>query len=438
MPRNVLGIGSSPRLARPALLVFVAWRNLWRNPVRSLLTVSALAGALVMVILYAALLEGMLTQMVSSATERTTGHLQVHRQAFIDDRDLYATLPGSHLEAIEALDEGMAVTPRLYAAGLASADQTSTGVMIQAIDPDREPRVTDMLSHVREGRARLQREGPGHAHPVVIGSQLARNMRIAPGSELVLVTQAADGSVGNAIFRVTGVLKPIAPDFDRMGVLLSIDAYRELMSLEDGFHELAVHLDDPDDIATTQVRLDQVLADLASAQPLDELGGPAVVRNWRELNPTLADMLALSETLLLVIGLIVISLAAMGVLNTMLMAVHERSHEFGILLAIGMKRRWLLTMVMFESLFLGLVAAVLGVTAGMLLVAYLGEDGIDFSAALPEGYDWAGMVFEPVIPLALEAGHVIEAVLLMLGITLFAAAIPSWHSTRLKPAEVMR
>ena len=426
-------------LTRLPLLVFVAWRNLWRNPVRSGLTISALAGGLVMVILYSALLEGMVDQMTASATERTTGHVQLQRRAFIDDRDLYATLPGDWAETLEARVDGIQATPRLYAAGLASARQTSYGVMIEAVDPAGERRVTSMLDHLRAGTATIDRlsEDERPRHQVLVGAQLAKNMQLAPGSELVLVTQAADGSIGNDLYRVAGILKPLSPDFDRSGVLMSIEAYRNLMYLEQGVHELAIRLDRPDELTAPQQRIREVVDQLIAERPLDELGGPAVVRNWREINPAVADMLALSETMLLIIGLIVIGLAAMGVLNTMLMAIHERTHEFGILLAIGMKRRWLLAMVLCESFFLSLVAVLVGVAGGLGVVTWLGEDGIDFSAALPDGYDWAGMVFEPVIPLHLVAGHVIDAALLLIGITLLAALIPSWRITRLKPAEVM-
>ena len=426
-------------LTRLPLLVFVAWRNLWRNPIRSGLTISALAGGLVMVILYSALLEGMVDQMTASATERTTGHIQLQRRAFIDDRDLYATLPDDWADTLEARVAGIQATPRLYAAGLASARQTSYGVMIEAVDPANERRVTSMLEHLRAGTAAIDRKSDDDhpRHQVLVGAQLAKNMQLTPGSELVLVTQAADGSIGNDLYRVAGILKPLSPDFDRSGVLMSTAAYRDLMYLDQGVHELAIRLDRPDELTATQQRIRKVVDRLVAERPLDELGGPAVVRNWREINPAVADMLALSETMLLIIGLIVIGLAAMGVLNTMLMAIHERSHEFGILLAIGMKRRWLLAMVLCESFFLSLVAVVVGVAGGLGVVAWLGEDGIDFSAALPDGYDWAGMVFEPVIPLHLVAGHVVDAALLLIAITLLAALIPSWRISRLKPAEVM-
>ncbi len=429
-------------LSRLPMLLFIAWRNIWRNPVRSILTISALAGGLIMVILYASLLEGMSRQMVKFATEISTGHLQIHRQAFVDDQDLYATLPWSYMTRIEQDIPGIHVAPRLYAAGLASTRDTSNGVLIKAVDPEREPQVTLMLDHVRSGQIEFGPASPSAEglprDNVVIGAQLAKNMQIGQGSELVLVTQAADGSIGNALYRVAAVLKPLEPNFDRMGVLMSIKSFQQLMYLEDGFHELAIKLNDPTALETVQVELREELKRLVQQQPLDELSGAPVVRNWRELSPTLADMLELSNTFLLIVGFIVVGLASLGMLNTMLMAVHERTHEFGILLALGMKRRWLLLMVLLESFFLALVSALVGSLLGVLIAGYFEEHGIDFSDSMPDGYDWAGMVFEPVMTAYLQPYDVVYASVLMILITLLASLMPSWRTVRLKPAEVMR
>lgn len=432
--------GSAP--GRITLLLYIGWRNIWRNPVRSLLTISALAGGLVMVILYAALLEGMNRQMVRHATELGSGHIQIHRQGYIDDQDLYATLPWRYLRRIESEVSGVHVAPRLYAAALASTREASYGVLIRAIDPQREPLVTTMLRHIRSGTPELGMAAPGSdglpRERVIVGAQLARNMGIAPGSELIVVTQAADGSIGNALYRVSAVLKPLEPGFDRMGVLISIDSYQRLMALESGFQELAVKVNDPSRVDLLRQQLSALCDRVLDEMPLEQDGGRPVVRTWRELNPSVSDLLELSGTFLLIVGAIVVGLASLGMLNTMLMAVHERTHEFGILLSIGMKPRWLLLMVFFESLLLALVAALSGSLLGSLAAGYFERHGIDFSRTLPEGYDWAGIVFEPVISATLRPMDVLYASLLMVAVTLLAALIPSWRAVRLKPAEIMR
>jgi len=435
-------INQTSALSRLPILIFVAWRNIWRNPVRSVLTISALASGLIMVILYASLLEGMTRQMVRFATEISTSHIQVHRQAFIDDQDLYATLPWSYINEIEKDFPEIKISPRLYAAGLASSTETSTGVLIKAVDPGRETRVTKMLEHVRHGQLDLGVADTTNKgivrYNLVIGAQLAKNINVEPGDELVLVTQAADGSIGNALYRVAAVLKPLEPNFDRMGVLMSIEAYQQLMYLENGFHELAIKANDANQLIEIQTAITRKFNQLSTQQPLDKIGGQAVVRNWRQLSPAVADLLEMSKALVYIVGFIIIGLASLGMLNTMLMAVHERTHEFGILLAIGMKRRWLLLMVLFESLFLSLVSAVVGSILGLIINNYFEEHGIDFSQSMPDGYDWAGMVFEPIMKGYLEPIDLLYACLMMIVVTMFASLIPSWQTVRLKPAEVMR
>ncbi len=429
-------------LSRLPILIFVAWRNIWRNPVRSVLTISALASGLIMVILYASLLEGMTRQMVRFATEISTSHIQLHRQAFIDDQDLYATLPWSYMQKLEQEFPDITIAPRLYASGLASSTNTSTGVLIKAVDPKREIEVTKMLEHVRHGKLDLGiadiTENGFARYNLVIGAQLAKNMNVDPGDELVLVTQAADGSIGNALYRVAAVLKPLEPNFDRMGVLMSVEAYQQLMYLENGFHELAIKVNDLTQLENIQADIIEKLNKLTTTEPLDKLGGVPVVRNWRQLNPAVADLLEMSKAFVFIIGFIIISLASLGMLNTMLMAVHERTHEFGILLAIGMKRRWLLLMVLFESFFLSLVSAAVGSVVGLIINNYFEEHGIDFSQSMPDGYDWAGMIFEPIMKGYLVPMDVVYACLMMMVVTMLASLIPSWQTIRLKPAEVMR
>lgn len=432
----------APSASRLPTMLFIAWRNIWRYPVRSLLTISALAGSLVMVILHTALMEGMTRQMVQYATGLGTGHIQVHRQEFIDNRDLYATLPWSYLEEMEAAHPGLRLAPRLYAAGLASAGETSTGALIKAVDPRREPGVTQVLAHTQGGEADLGTvagdPGMPPRHRVLVGARLAKNMGIGPGDELVLVTQAADGSIGNALFEVGAVLRSVEPGFDRLGVLMSTDAYRDLMYLEDGFHELAVRAGDGDRLEDARESLARGLADLQGRQPLDELGGAPVVRDWRQLSPVVADMLQFSRSMLVFFGLIVVGLASLGVLNTMLMAVHERTHEFGILLAIGMGRGWLMAVVLLESLLLSLVSVLVGAALGAWGGRHLEVHGIDFSGAMPDGYDWAGIVFEPVMRGWMRPGDVLAACALVVVVAVLASLIPSWRVVRLRPVEALQ
>jgi len=433
------------------MLVFIAWRNIWRNKVRSMLTVSALAGGLILVGFYAGMFEGMTRQMVRMATEVSTGHIQIKREAYIEDQDLYATMDWRYLEALEQQYPELTFAPRLYAAGLASTDETSVGVMIKAVDLQREQKVTRMLKQVKSGvldfSKSVNNEGI-EVYSIMVGNQLAKNIHLKENSELIVVTQSADGSIGNAIYRVAGILKSVDPAFDRMGVMMSLEAYEQLMYLSGSydivgsdsgvFHELAIKTPDAELAEQDQIQLVKTITELSQSIGLDEFGGPIVVRNWKEINPTVSDMLELNSSITLVFGVIIIGLASLGMLNTMMMSIHERTHEFGILLAIGMKQRWILLMVMLESFFLSLVSAFFGLILSIWLISYFGTHGIDFSGYLPEGFDWGGIAFEPVFRTHLEFSQQLSSAFLMIVIALFASLIPAWRIIRYKPAHVLK
>jgi ABC-type lipoprotein release transport system permease subunit len=434
------------------MLLFISWRNIWRNPIRSLLTVSALSGSLVMLILYSALLEGMSDQMVSYATDISTGKLQIHRKAYLDDQDLYATLSWQTLNQLEKQNPELKFAPRLYAAGLASSKQNSTGVLIEAVDPKQENQVTHLLEHLRNGKADLsmapikndtQDEINPEGYGVLVGTQLAKNLQLTLGSELILMTQAADGSIGNALYRVTGILSPFDPNFDRMGVLMSVPAYQDLMAMQNGMHEVAIKTPEDADLAKIQQHLQQQLAQISTQQlksgdTLKNLGGKFVVETWKQLNPSVASMLSLSRSMLLIIGVIVVSLAALGMINTLMMAIHERTHEFGILLSIGLKRWAILVMILLESLYLAVLSAIIGAVIGGGVALRFEHHGIDFSSQLPDGYDWAGVVFEPIMKGSISMDQIWQAVILMLVLTVIASLIPALRTLKLNTAEAIR
>lgn len=427
---------------RITMLVFIAWRNLWRNRIRSILTISALAGGLALMIVYTTLIQGMSKQMINFATNISIGHIQIHRQSYIDDQDVYAILPWKLLTELETNKE-INSAPRIYGAGLGAAGNLSTGIMLKAIDPEKEKYVTTILDHVRTGKVNLniiQRPGSDNSaleiYGVVIGAQLAKNLKILPGDELIIITQAIDGSIGNGLFQVSGILKPIEPNFDRTGVLMSIPALQSLMYLENGFHELVVSIDENADLFEMKKNLQQEVTSWSKKN--DVTKDAIVVRSWRDIISTVADMLDINKSIIYVIGGIMIGLASLGMMNTMLMAIHERTHEFGILLSIGMGRFWLLLMVMLESFFLSLVSALAGSLLGIGLSIYLEHYGIDLSSSMPDGFDIGGIIWEPVWLGSFTPDSVIIGIVIMISIAMLASLIPSWRTVRLNPAEIIR
>jgi len=457
LPTTLLGAADPHQPPHPAhvrlgtsgwrVLVFLAWRNLWRNRLRSLLTAGAMVVGLTLMIAYLALMEGMFRQMVGFATNIKLGHIQVHRQAYIDDQDLYALLPWKLVRHLEETTP-YAYAPRLYAAGLASAGDSSSGALLMGIDPDAEMQVTDLPQRIREGRfdlsgaRKVYPRGPSEPsvpeYPVVVGYNLARNLQLKIGSELVLITQAADGSIGNGLFQVRGVLNAIDPAFDRMGVVMSMQAFNSLMFIEDGVHELAVRIPD---VGMLDAARDSIAASVADWPDTAALakgpGGPVRVRTWKQINPELNDLVNSSQAVIYILAVIVFVIAAMGILNTMLMATYERRHELAILLALGMGRGAMMAMVMLEAFFLACFGAVMGSATGCALAWYLQAQGFDWSRWMPEGLDMMGVVMDPIYYAHLLPQHVVISVAMLMVTTLLAALLPSWRTTRLNPARAL-
>ena len=303
--------------------------------------------------------------------------------------------------------------------------------------------MTAIHQHLRRGRFDLSRRpssrngtGDPPVYSVLIGAQVARALRVGVGAELVLITQAADGSIGNGLFRVAGIMKPIDPVFDRAGVLLSMEAFQSLMFLPDGVHELAVAVADPDRLGEIRAEIASAVASWPGELP-DGESGPAVVRRWEEINPGLADVLQLSQAAMLVITFLIFGLVALGLVNTVQMSLHERRQEFGILLAMGMGRFRVLGMVLTESLLLAVFSAVVGAVLGVLGALYLERNGLDFTGMLPDGIDWAGVRVELVYHAHPTPKQVISSVAVMLLTVMVAALVPSWGTLRLRPAEGM-
>jgi len=429
------------------ILLYLSWRNLWRNRMRSLLTAAAMVAGLTLMIAYLALMEGLFRQMVGFATNIAIGHIQVHRQAYIDDQDLYATLPVDLVQYLEQ-NTPYAYAARSYAAGLASAGDSSSGALLKGVDPERELQVTSLNRRVREGTFDLTHIGEAHPYgadgptvqryPVVIGYNLARNLRLGIGDEMVLITQAADGSIGNGLFEVRGVMGPIDPAFDRMGVIMSLDAFNSLMSLDTGVHELAVRIPNLDNLDPAR---DQIAAAVAAwpgnaALSKDE-GGPVRVRTWRQINPDLSDMISSSQAAIYIVAVIVFVIAAMGVLNTMLMATYERRHELGILLALGMGRGGMMLMVLLEAFFLACFSSVVGCVTGGGLAWYLQVEGFDWSRWLPEGLDFMGVMMDPIYYGHMRPEHFYIGVIMLMVTSFVAALLPSWRTARMNTIQAL-
>ena len=415
---------------RLALAWRLGWRNLWRNPRRSALSVGAVAVAFAVLIVVEGLREGMARQMLDNGTRLMLGHVQVHDDAYLPDRGLHDTLGGiggtdtaALLDAVEASPGVSAAAPRAFGFGLLSTGPRSAGAELMGIDPAREARVTRLLATVVAGRGL---EG-APANAVLLGRTLAEELGARVGDEVAVVTQAVDGSIGNELLRVRGILDTRLAGLDRTLAILPLRDLQALLALPSGrIHEVAVRVDDPG-------RAADVAAALAR---LDALPPGTRVDPWQRLAPALVDYLALLRGWNWVMVAIVGTFAALGVLNTMLMAVFERTREIGVLAALGMRPWQLLGMVVAESVALAAIGLGGGLGLGAAGMGYLVEHGWDLSR-WTRGLTIAGVLVDPVLRSAWTWEATGETALALAAITVLAALVPAWQTARMRPVDAL-
>jgi len=391
----------------------MAWRNVWRNRRRSLVTVAATTLAFTVMILYSSLVQGYLSAMERNLLDLELGDVQVHAPEYRDDASLYSSIPGS-AELLRRFDErGYAASARLLGFGLGASDESSAGVQIHGLDVTRDHEVSLIAERMRDG-SWLDPEDP---YGVVIGTQLARTLVVAPGDELILLSQASDGSMANDLFVIRGVLLGVGEGVDRAGVFMTEEAFRRFFVFPTGAHEIILR-------RPVDVELD------AFAAAVGELAPGERVETWRELSPTLASMLDSARGVMVMVFLIVYVAIGILILNAMLMAVFERIREFGVLKAIGFSPMQVLLVIFGETTVQTGLAVLVGLALAVPGLWYLVHVGIDMGRL--GGMAMMGVVLDPiwrgVVRPGVVTGPLFTLLIIVAVATFYPAAKAAWIS----------
>ncbi|HCH61784.1 MAG TPA: hypothetical protein DFR83_03190 [Deltaproteobacteria bacterium] len=400
----------------------VSWRNLLRHRRRTFITAAAMGLGIAMCMATIALQDGIYSKMFDLMVTQSIGHVQVHHPDYPTKKRAHDTLPARLVEPIGALPEAVSVAPRMYSFALAGGAEASAGAQLIGVSPGIEATITGVDQTVING-AWL----PGDpAMQAVVGADLAEELEVGPGDELVLVGQDAYGGVANDLYTVVGVARTGQVARDRAGVWVHITDLQTFLAMEDRIHEVLV--------VGEEVKQAGTLGDAVRALSDSET---SIVRTWDMVSPQAAQMITLQETSAFIVLGIVLTVAALGVLNTMLMSVFERVQEFGVLRALGLAPRQLMRLVITETLLLATLAAAIGLALGGLLDAYLVYVGIDFSVD-GKGLSYMGVTLDPVIRAIVRPGGIIFTVVTVYIVTLLAAIWPAVRAARLEPVEAMR
>lgn len=397
----------------------LAWRNIWRNRRRTIVTVGAMTLALFVMVLYTGLVEGYLQDLEHNILDLELGDLQVHAKGYLDNPSIYTRIEKTEALLAKLKKIGYPACARLLGGGLVASGESSAGALLRGLDIKRDASVVDIDKHVASGKWL----DPGDPKGVVLGRRLARTLGIRTGDELVILSQATDGSMANDIFTVRGILKGISDATDHAGVFMISEAFRELFVLTEGSHQIIVRRPADKTLSTAVNRVQDF------APELD-------VKTWRELVPTLANLLDSARGVIMLVFFIIYIVIAILILNAILMAVFERIREFGVLKALGVGPRRVILLIFTESgLQMGLAIAV-ALSLSLPGLWYLMNVGIDTGRL--GGMSMMGMAFTSTWYAIVTPTTFTGPVFILVFMVFIAVLYPAIKAARISPVKAMR
>lgn len=413
------------------MIIRMAARNLLRNRWRSGLSIAGIAVATAILIWNFGFFDGFFDLMVRGSTEVDIGHVQVQDERYTERPATYdyMTWDDEVVEAIEGAAGVEAVAPRVRLFGLIGHEERSHVGRIMGVDPAQEPRVTVMHEGIREGRW-LSEEMPQEGiAEVVLGRGLGQSLGVGVGDELVVIAEGADGSMGDGLLEVVGILQTGNSRIDRQAALLHLEEAQFIAAMEGSVHEAVVRVRNPA-AAPAMARGIQARIDA-----LEREGVRA--RSWQEVEPGLYEMLIYGDQMNRVIFMIVFFVVALGVLNTLRMSARERHREFGVMQAVGMSRPKLFGLIALEGAVLGFVGALVGGVVGAGATYYHTTVGLDLGPFVEGDATWMGVSFSERIHFVMGWETVVYPVVGLVVVSTVCAVWPAISAVRLNARDAI-
>jgi putative ABC transport system permease protein len=405
--------------------VQMAWRNVWRNPRRTVLTASAVAFACLLLVFMLSFQFGSYEAMINTAVKVHTGHLQVQAKGYREDHDMRHSV--NRPNAVRRIADNVAgvrsITFRANAFSLVSSKERTHGAMVIGIDPEREARTSRLRRLIRQGVYLSGEDRP----EALVGALLAGNLRIEIGDELTLLGQGRDGSIAATVVTVVGIYRTGQDDFDRSSVQIPLPLFQQVFSMGDAVHEVVLLADALDRVPAIRRRITEELERSPDTRNL-------VVLDWKRLMPGLSQGITMDLVSGIIMYFILILVVAFSILNTFLMAIFERTKEFGVMMAIGTTPDRLTILLLAESGMVTALGIAVGTAVGAAVTLYFQYHGIDLAGAseILQAYGISGRLYPKLSVASCTAGP--AAVLV---VTFFAAVYPALKVRRLRPVEAM-
>ncbi|MDK9783449.1 ABC transporter permease [Vibrio sp. B172a] len=407
------------------MLVKFAWRNLWRNKLRTSIMLGAMVFGLMGVVAMMGFMNGLVDSMIKNAISWQTSHFQIQQKSYLVNPELKDVIPDAEKisKVLASNREVKAISERFLADGMIASARSTRGIRINGVNIDQEQNITPLSKHIVDGEW-LSEEG---RNPILVSSKIAERLKLRVGSKVVLTLSDVNGEVAGAAFRVRGIFKTPSTGFDDGNVYVRKVDLEKVAGLS-GTHEIAILLTSNND-----AELKQLLAFTHSILP-PESQDLLSVRPWQEIQPLLSTMMSTMDVSNQVMLVVFVLAMTLGIINIMLMSVFERTREFGVLMAVGMQKHKIRLLIVFETLFLGLSGCALGLLGSAIMLKVLSITGLSL-AGMAEGLGAYGVdtLLYPRVSIA-EYQMIIVAIFVA---SFIAALYPARQILKHRPVDAM-
>ena len=367
-------------------IIKIAWRNIWRNKRRTLITVASIMFALFFAIIMRGFQIGSYAKMRENAIESYSGYLQIQKKGYWDDKNINNSmvLDSQIVKNLEKDSRVSVIIPRLESFALASSGESTKGVMVTGIVPDKEDRMTRIKSYLKEGSF-INEKDKG----IMVAEGLAEFLQVQINDTLVLFSSGYHGTTAAGLYPVKGILKLPTPEMNKSTVYLALPEAQYLFSAYDRTTALVFHLEALDDLKGLEQDVRQEL----DAERYEVMG-------WEIMNKELLQMIETDNAGGVIMIAILYMVIAFGIFGTVLMMTNERIREFSVMVSVGMQKTKLAKIVILELFFLTAMAVFAGIVISLPVMFYFYYNPIEFSGDVVEVM--LDFNFEPVMPMSLD------------------------------------
>lgn len=405
----------------------LARRNLWRQKRRTLITAFSIAFGVLLAVTFTGVGDHYYTRMVDAGANMGMGHISITAPDYNRSPSLKKRLSNAPAlrDLIISHPNVADATIRINGQAMFASASKSIGGMFVAIDPRQENATNNLfIRSLIDGDVFADADSKG----IVVGEKIASNLNLGIGKKVVYTTTDASGEIVSAIERVTGIFKTGVAEVDGAMVLLPIRRVQNVLGYSDDQATLiAVNIKDQRRVAKTK-DLFAAMKDFKQTE----------VMTWQQSQPDLAGMIAIDKSTNYISQVLIGLLVAAGILNTMLMSVLERKHEFGVMMAVGMSPKTLFLLVMVESFWLAVLGLIIGVIISAPWYYYMSTTGIDLSSVIGADMDLGGVLIDPIMKIRLFKESIFAILFGLFFLSLTSGAYPAWRAGRVLPVDSLK